>query len=570
MDIHPNPGPTAIHILKELTSAEQRQLFNKVKRLQLKLTRYEHHESNYIYYYNHKIIPKGLVIKCRPNIESNHEQFYQQWVGLLTRTSRKMMKLLRTECQKHSRLINSELNYTLDQLKSTCSSSTFLQIKHFLHDSATELCNVLQFRHRRKLSSSGEFVSRAFGRTRPNNTNLLDRSNQPQTANQPQSPVTTSANNIHDSLIQADHSSTIINHSTPIRNSSNRRQRHKRKTNRNRYWRRDNHNIQLDTNAVINLSNATLSHDETQLLARGLSFCPTPRNVDWTEVRADFIEFSRRMRLLEYFHDYPSQPKPNPFRPKGTWTPPPHRDPALDTFLEAVEHDLLNIKPGPVRDNLNARERHACKLLSRRNDIVIKSADKGSGTVVMNRVWYVNECLRQLNDTKFYKTLDNDITNDIQKRIQVYVQRMHRDKIIDDDTRRFLIQTDPKPGRFYILPKIHKQGNPGRPIVSSNSHPTERVSQFVDYHLKPLVQTTQSFIKACTTHFLHKLEQLGQLPNNAFLVTLDVSSLYTNIPHNQGIDACRHFLDTRNRTRSTISTETLCDLIRIILTMNNF
>ena len=146
---------------------------------------------------------------------------------------------------------------------------------------------------------------------------------------------------------------------------------------------------------------------------------------------------------------------------------------------------------------------------------------------------------------------------------------MHRDKIIDDDTRRFLIQTDPKPGRFYILPKIHKQGNPGRPIVSSNSHPTERISQFVDYHLKPLVQTTQSFIKD-TTHFLHKLEQLGQLPNNAFLVTLDVSSLYTNIPHNQGIDACRHFLDTRNRTRSTISTETLCDLIRIILTMNNF
>ena len=237
------------------------------------------------------------------------------------------------------------------------------------------------------------------------------------------------------------------------------------------------------------------------------------------------------MRLLEYFHDYPSQPEPNPFRPKGTWTPPPHGDPALDTFLDAVEHDLLNIKPGPVHDNLNARERHACKLLSRRSDIVIKSADKGSGTVVMNRDWYINKCLRQLNDTKFYKTLDNDITNDIQKRIQVYVQRMHHDKIIDDDTRRFLIQTDPKPGRFYILPKIHKQGNPGRPIVSSNSHPTERISQFVDYHLKPLLQTTQSFIKD-TTHFLHKLEQLGQLPNNAFLVTLDVSSLYTNIPHN--------------------------------------
>ena len=52
------------------------------------------------------------------------------------------------------------------------------------------------------------------------------------------------------------------------------------------------------------------------------------------------------------------------------------------------------------------------------------------------------------------------------------------------------------------------------------------------------------------------------------LVTLDVSSLYTNIPHNEGIDACRHFLDTR--TDRHIPTETLCDLLRMILTMNNF
>ena len=33
-----------------------------------------------------------------------------------------------------------------------------------------------------------------------------------------------------------------------------------------------------------------------------------------------------------------------------------------------------------------------------------------------------------------------------------YVERMHRDQIIDDDTKRFLTQTNPKAGRFYILP----------------------------------------------------------------------------------------------------------------------
>ena len=98
-----------------------------------------------------------------------------------------------------------------------------------------------------------------------------------------------------------------------------------------------------------------------------------------------------------------------------------------------MEHDLRTVKPEPVRDNLTSRERHALKSLKKRNDIVIKSADKGSAAVVIDRDWYINECLRQLNDTKFYRPLDNDITDDIQKRVQVYVERMLHDKAIDDN-----------------------------------------------------------------------------------------------------------------------------------------
>ena len=53
-----------------------------------------------------------------------------------------------------------------------------------------------------------------------------------------------------------------------------------------------------------------------------------------------------------------------------------------------------------------------------------------------------------------------------------------------------------------------------------------------------------------------------------YFLTIDVSSLHINSPHNQGIDDCRGFLDTR--TDKQIPTETLCNLKRIILTMNNF
>ena len=186
----------------------------------------------------------------------------------------------------------------------------------------------------------------------------------------------------------------------------------------------------------------------------------------------------------------------------------------------------------------------------------------------MDKSWYIEECNRQLNDTKFYQQLkDDDLTTNIQLRVKEYVNRMHRDDYIDNKTKKYLIQSDPKPGRFYILPKIHKAGNPGRPIVSSNSHPTERISEFVDYHLQPLVSKLPSYVKD-TNDFLNKLTFINNLPSNTLLVTLDVSSLYTNIPHNDGINACYHYLNTRSN--KTIPSNTLCDLIRIILTMNNF
>ena len=62
-----------------------------------------------------------------------------------------------------------------------------------------------------------------------------------------------------------------------------------------------------------------------------------------------------------------------------------------------------------------------------------------------------------------------------------------------------------------------------------------------DYHLQPLVRKRlASFIKD-TNDFVNKLRTMGNLPANSSLVTLDVSSLYNNIPHNEGINACQNF-----------------------------
>ena len=131
--------------------------------------------------------------------------------------------------------------------------------------------------------------------------------------------------------------------------------------------------------------------------------------------------------------------------------------------------------------------RRAIRQLKQRQVCVIKPADKGSGTVIMDKTWYIGECNRQLNYSTFYRRLNEDITVDIQKQLTIYVNRIYTDDLIDEKTKQYLIQPDVKPGSFCILPKVHKPGNPGRPIVSSNSHPILLTTIFnllsTNYHL---------------------------------------------------------------------------------------
>ena len=62
---------------------------------------------------------------------------------------------------------------------------------------------------------------------------------------------------------------------------------------------------------------------------------------------------------------------------------------------------------------------------------------------------------------------------------------------------------------------------------------------YVDYHLRPLVVQLPSYIKD-TKDFVLKISSLGPLPPYSILLTLDVSSLYTNIPHAEAFDSVPH------------------------------
>jgi hypothetical protein len=75
--------------------------------------------------------------------------------------------------------------------------------------------------------------------------------------------------------------------------------------------------------------------------------------------------------------------------------------------------------------------------------------------------------------------------------------------------------------------------------------PLKKISGFVDFHLCQHFEALPSFIKD-STDYLHKMAALNPFPSNTTIVTIDVTSLYTNIPHSDGIEACKEMWESRS------------------------
>ena len=157
---------------------------------------------------------------------------------------------------------------------------------------------------------------------------------------------------------------------------------------------------------------------------------------------------------------------------------------------------------------------------------------------------YLEKARSQLSNVNHYKRLPSDPTSTYAAKIKQFVISMFKRRLINKHTKDFLISRSPKISRLYLLPKLHKVGIPGRPIVVSNGCPTENISWFVDHYLQPLTVCIPSYIQEMM-EFLNKFHELPPLPSGSLLVTQDVSMLYRKIPHDEGIKTCEEALNTR-------------------------
>ena len=98
------------------------------------------------------------------------------------------------------------------------------------------------------------------------------------------------------------------------------------------------------------------------------------------------------------------------------------RGPYLNSYVAKLRQDIrerLAYNHRFQRDNLNKRERVALKRLSNNKDIIIKPADKGGATVILNTGDYITKAMRQLNNEECYKRVE-DLTSQHEQLINQY------------------------------------------------------------------------------------------------------------------------------------------------------
>ena len=140
------------------------------------------------------------------------------------------------------------------------------------------------------------------------------------------------------------------------------------------------------------------------------------------------------------------------------------------------------------------------RALANDRSIVIKKADKDLCVVLWDRNDYIAEAEKQLKDENIYEDVNfkDNILQELEDN-KLFKSLKTKGSITEKELKSSLseFKKDTNLGKLYLLPKIHKcLGNvPGGPVISNFHTPTESVSEFLDSQLKPVMQSSQSYIK---------------------------------------------------------------------------
>ena len=185
-----------------------------------------------------------------------------------------------------------------------------------------------------------------------------------------------------------------------------------------------------------------------------------------------------------------------------------------------------------------------------------------SGFVIINHTDYVSKMEQILAEkTKFAcDTTQKDMFQVIEKDITMHLKELVKKDILDNKTFSDLVPQGSITPRLYGLPKTHKTGIPLRPILSMVGSHYHKLAQWLTQLLQPIRSKMAVHTLNDSFQFVELLFERNK--KNKVMASLDVESLFTNIPLNEVIDIIYDYAVT-NSIKVCIPLVDLCKLISI-------
>ena len=256
------------------------------------------------------------------------------------------------------------------------------------------------------------------------------------------------------------------------------------------------------------------------------------------------------------------------------------RSPPVGKYIAAIEHACNQLQQekaeelrGEIKSllmiqapkhNIPGEERKAIDELKKDKTRIILIADKGVSMVVMDRDDYNRKAEDILHQSP-YKPIPNDHTNKYKTKLISLLKSINTEGGKDESTYKRLYPTGAGSPKFFGLPKVHKEGTPLRPIVSSIGAVTYSAAKVLSRILMPLVGKSPHNIHN-NQDFMEHLMGI-QLGPGEVMVSYDVRALFTSVPIQPALKIIEKLLkeDTGLQNRTTISTKHIMDLLEFCL-----
>ena len=277
-------------------------------------------------------------------------------------------------------------------------------------------------------------------------------------------------------------------------------------------------NSRLNPSDVItNLSNYELSTIELDALSKGLKYGIPPSKLK------KGLYLSNYEMLYTRLQSHPSNFRGN------------EDDKALfkSKLREIAYSSLYIFNTKNHKLNLPKEQFDALIKLSKRDDIMILKPDKGTGVVIMNTSDYITKMEAIISDeTKFQVNGNQDVYR-VCRSIETKVRKLLLNKLkkpghITTDEYKKLYPNGSHISVLYGLPKVHKQDCPVRPICAAVGSATYELSKYLAKLIKPAASNCYGTDTKDTFDFVEKIKRIDL--NGTIMASLDVSSLFTNVP----------------------------------------